>query len=177
MDSKSEWCKALGYKIHNIRGDGNCLYTRLGKALEMTGNQVREMELGTRTNGAEPDKWRYLPRWRTSTLSYDNDYEHNNSKISLLWCNNNKWGAQPNHYDLLHPIEEEAKQDKSFKAQFIESHDALNHKCNIEANFVLTYIGRRAKDEVDRGTNITTLNVPGSLMDCEWILENTEDHI
>eukprot|EP00972_Heterocapsa_arctica_P094462 13931060-Heterocapsa_arctica.AAC.1 len=42
MDSKSEWCKALSYKIHNIRGDGNCLYTSLGKDLEMTGNQVRE---------------------------------------------------------------------------------------------------------------------------------------
>eukprot|EP00972_Heterocapsa_arctica_P069860 10319737-Heterocapsa_arctica.AAC.1 len=42
MDSKSEWCKALRYKIRNIRGDGNCLYTSLGKDLEMTGNQVRE---------------------------------------------------------------------------------------------------------------------------------------
>eukprot|EP00972_Heterocapsa_arctica_P027018 3973796-Heterocapsa_arctica.AAC.1 len=42
MGAKSEWCKALGYKIHNIRGDGNCLYTSMGKDLEMTGNQVRE---------------------------------------------------------------------------------------------------------------------------------------
>eukprot|EP00972_Heterocapsa_arctica_P035139 5173583-Heterocapsa_arctica.AAC.1 len=42
MGSNSEWCKALGYKIHSIRGDGNCLYTSLGKDLELTGNQVRE---------------------------------------------------------------------------------------------------------------------------------------
>eukprot|EP00972_Heterocapsa_arctica_P094463 13931061-Heterocapsa_arctica.AAC.1 len=42
MGSKLEWCKALGYTIHNIRGDRNCLYTSLGKDLEMTGNQVRE---------------------------------------------------------------------------------------------------------------------------------------
>eukprot|EP00972_Heterocapsa_arctica_P005426 801966-Heterocapsa_arctica.AAC.1 len=42
MDSKLEWCKALGYTIHNIRGDGTCLYTSLGKDLDMTGNQVRE---------------------------------------------------------------------------------------------------------------------------------------
>eukprot|EP00972_Heterocapsa_arctica_P088771 13089346-Heterocapsa_arctica.AAC.1 len=42
MDSKSEWCKALGFNIENIRGDGNCLYISLGKTLEMTGNQVRE---------------------------------------------------------------------------------------------------------------------------------------
>eukprot|EP00972_Heterocapsa_arctica_P091053 13434857-Heterocapsa_arctica.AAC.1 len=34
MDSKAEWCKALGLRI-NIKGDGNCLYTSLGKALEM----------------------------------------------------------------------------------------------------------------------------------------------
>eukprot|EP00972_Heterocapsa_arctica_P115478 16447938-Heterocapsa_arctica.AAC.1 len=45
MDSNSEWCKALGYKIHNIRGDGNCLYTSLGKDLETTGNQVREISM------------------------------------------------------------------------------------------------------------------------------------
>eukprot|EP00972_Heterocapsa_arctica_P039788 5862935-Heterocapsa_arctica.AAC.1 len=31
IDSKSEWCKAKGYTIHNIKGDGNCLYTCLGK--------------------------------------------------------------------------------------------------------------------------------------------------
>eukprot|EP00972_Heterocapsa_arctica_P060694 8954373-Heterocapsa_arctica.AAC.1 len=42
IDSKSEWCEALGYRIHNIKGDGNCLYTCLGKELEMTGNQVRQ---------------------------------------------------------------------------------------------------------------------------------------
>eukprot|EP00972_Heterocapsa_arctica_P051308 7546482-Heterocapsa_arctica.AAC.1 len=30
---------------------------------------------------------------------------------------------------------------------------------------------------MERGTNITTLNVSGSLQDFEWILENTEDHI
>eukprot|EP00972_Heterocapsa_arctica_P036787 5415846-Heterocapsa_arctica.AAC.1 len=42
MDSKSEWCKALGFNIENIRGDGNCLYSSLGKTLEMNGNQVRD---------------------------------------------------------------------------------------------------------------------------------------
>eukprot|EP00972_Heterocapsa_arctica_P060943 8988876-Heterocapsa_arctica.AAC.1 len=42
MDSKSEWCKALGFKIENIRGGGNCLYTSLGKSLGMNGNQVRD---------------------------------------------------------------------------------------------------------------------------------------
>eukprot|EP00972_Heterocapsa_arctica_P071535 10568792-Heterocapsa_arctica.AAC.1 len=42
LDSKSEWCKALGFKIENIRGDGNCLYTNMGKSLEMNGNQVRK---------------------------------------------------------------------------------------------------------------------------------------
>eukprot|EP00972_Heterocapsa_arctica_P110706 16300318-Heterocapsa_arctica.AAC.1 len=42
IDSKSEWCKALGYNIHNIKGDGTCLYTCLGKELAMTGNQVRQ---------------------------------------------------------------------------------------------------------------------------------------
>eukprot|EP00972_Heterocapsa_arctica_P012265 1798642-Heterocapsa_arctica.AAC.1 len=48
-------------------------------------------------------------------FNYDSDDEQNKSTIILLWCNINKWGAQPNHYDLLHPIEEEAKQEKSFK--------------------------------------------------------------
>eukprot|EP00972_Heterocapsa_arctica_P039832 5869302-Heterocapsa_arctica.AAC.1 len=39
------------------------------------------------------------------------------------------------------------------------------------------YIGRRSNDEVERGNNITTSYVSGSLMDFEWILEHTEDHI
>eukprot|EP00972_Heterocapsa_arctica_P002521 366434-Heterocapsa_arctica.AAC.1 len=30
---------------------------------------------------------------------------------------------------------------------------------------------------MERGANITTLNVSGSLQDFEWILENTEDQI
>eukprot|EP00972_Heterocapsa_arctica_P021827 3209609-Heterocapsa_arctica.AAC.1 len=42
MDSKAEWCKALGLRIENIKGNGNSLYTSLGKALEMNGNQVRD---------------------------------------------------------------------------------------------------------------------------------------
>eukprot|EP00972_Heterocapsa_arctica_P048478 7145460-Heterocapsa_arctica.AAC.1 len=42
MDSKSEWCKALSFKIENVRGHGNCLYPSLGKTLEMNGNQVRD---------------------------------------------------------------------------------------------------------------------------------------
>eukprot|EP00972_Heterocapsa_arctica_P008865 1300202-Heterocapsa_arctica.AAC.1 len=111
------------------------------------------------------------------SFSYDRDYENNKRNISLLWCNINKWGAQPNHHDLLHPIEEEAKQEKSFNQQFIGNHDALKHECNIEANFMSNYIGRRSKDEVERGTDIITLNVSGSLMDFEWILANTKDHI
>eukprot|EP00972_Heterocapsa_arctica_P097842 14434851-Heterocapsa_arctica.AAC.1 len=37
-------------------------------------------------------------------------------------------------------------------------------------------IGRRSKEEMARGTNITTLNVSGSQLDFEWICENTEDH-
>eukprot|EP00972_Heterocapsa_arctica_P088629 13069381-Heterocapsa_arctica.AAC.1 len=53
----------------------------------------------------------------------------------------NGGGAQPNHYDLLHPIEEEAKKEKSFKEKFIEHHDALQTKCNIEANLISNYIG------------------------------------
>eukprot|EP00972_Heterocapsa_arctica_P053450 7872973-Heterocapsa_arctica.AAC.1 len=39
------------------------------------------------------------------------------------------------------------------------------------------YIVRRSKEEVERGTNVTTLNVSGSQLYFEWILEHTEDHI
>eukprot|EP00972_Heterocapsa_arctica_P033821 4977990-Heterocapsa_arctica.AAC.1 len=99
------------------------------------------------------------------TFNYDSDDDQNKSIISLLWCNINKLGAQPNHYDLLHPIEEEANKDKSFKHQFFETHDALSNNWNIEANFISNYIGRRAKDEVGIGTTITTLNVSGSLVE------------
>eukprot|EP00972_Heterocapsa_arctica_P056184 8290090-Heterocapsa_arctica.AAC.1 len=39
IDYKSEWCKAKGFKLHNIKGDGKCLYTCLGKDMEMNGAQ------------------------------------------------------------------------------------------------------------------------------------------
>eukprot|EP00972_Heterocapsa_arctica_P073567 10864325-Heterocapsa_arctica.AAC.1 len=39
IDYKSEWCKDKGFQIHNIKVDGNCLYTCLGKDMEMNGNQ------------------------------------------------------------------------------------------------------------------------------------------
>eukprot|EP00972_Heterocapsa_arctica_P099290 14651730-Heterocapsa_arctica.AAC.1 len=50
-------------------------------------------------------------------------------------------------------------------------------KCNIDANIVSNYISRRSKDKLERGNKITTLNLSGSLLDFEWILENTEDQI
>eukprot|EP00972_Heterocapsa_arctica_P053233 7838745-Heterocapsa_arctica.AAC.1 len=83
------------------------------------------------------------------TYDYDCGDEENKHTISLLWCNIQKWVAQPNHYDLLHPTEE-AKKDKSFNYKFIENHDALQMKCNIEANQISNYIGRRSKDEMER---------------------------
>eukprot|EP00972_Heterocapsa_arctica_P018667 2760245-Heterocapsa_arctica.AAC.1 len=49
--------------------------------------------------------------------------------------------------------------------------------CNIDANNISDFVPRRSKDELERGTKITTLNLSGSLLDFEWILENTEDHI
>eukprot|EP00972_Heterocapsa_arctica_P042263 6230037-Heterocapsa_arctica.AAC.1 len=49
MDSKAEWCKALGPRIENIKGNGNCLYTSLGKALEMNGNQLRDNIVNKKT--------------------------------------------------------------------------------------------------------------------------------
>eukprot|EP00972_Heterocapsa_arctica_P032679 4813662-Heterocapsa_arctica.AAC.1 len=41
QDFTAEWCKALELKIVNINGDGHCLYTCLGKALDLNGNEVR----------------------------------------------------------------------------------------------------------------------------------------
>ncbi len=42
MDAKAEWCKLRGLRIENIIGDGNCLYTCLGKKMELSGHQLRQ---------------------------------------------------------------------------------------------------------------------------------------
>eukprot|EP00972_Heterocapsa_arctica_P073231 10815806-Heterocapsa_arctica.AAC.1 len=34
--------------------------------------------------------------------------------IILLYCNKGRWGEQPNHYDLMHPIEKEGKNIKRY---------------------------------------------------------------
>eukprot|EP00972_Heterocapsa_arctica_P088402 13034628-Heterocapsa_arctica.AAC.1 len=44
-DDKAELCKAKGYSIENIAGDGNCLYTSLGRSRKLSGNQVRQFLL------------------------------------------------------------------------------------------------------------------------------------
>eukprot|EP00972_Heterocapsa_arctica_P033125 4873021-Heterocapsa_arctica.AAC.1 len=46
---------------------------------------------------------------------FDSNDEQNKNTIRVLWCNISKWGAQPNHYDLLLPIKEGKKHEKSFK--------------------------------------------------------------
>ena len=42
-DAKSIWCEEKGYRIENIAGDGNCLYTCLGKSKRIDGNRVRQI--------------------------------------------------------------------------------------------------------------------------------------
>ncbi len=37
------WCKENGFSIENIAGDGNCLYTCLGKSRRLTGERVRQI--------------------------------------------------------------------------------------------------------------------------------------
>eukprot|EP00972_Heterocapsa_arctica_P071946 10627111-Heterocapsa_arctica.AAC.1 len=49
------------------------------------------------------------------SYEYDSNEEHNKNTIIVLWCNINRWGAQENHYDLLRPIKEEIKHEKSLK--------------------------------------------------------------
>eukprot|EP00972_Heterocapsa_arctica_P079695 11741759-Heterocapsa_arctica.AAC.1 len=70
-----------------------------------------------------------------------------------------------------------SKTKQKFQITFIDNYEAFNDKCNWEANITSNCIRRRSKDEVERGTHITTLNVSISLQYFEWILENTEDHI
>eukprot|EP00972_Heterocapsa_arctica_P100399 14805768-Heterocapsa_arctica.AAC.1 len=84
------------------------------------------------------------------TSNYDSDDELNKNTMILFWCNLNKWGAQDNNYDLLFPIEEKMKKEKSFKYKLIEKHDAFNIGCNMEDKLISNYISRRSTDEVER---------------------------
>jgi len=40
-DEKEIWCNEKGFSIENIAGDGNCLYTCLGRSRKLTGDRVR----------------------------------------------------------------------------------------------------------------------------------------
>eukprot|EP00972_Heterocapsa_arctica_P096971 14306496-Heterocapsa_arctica.AAC.1 len=107
------------------------------------------------------------------TYEYQGEDENSKSAINVLWCNFNRWGAQENHYDLLYPIIEREEKKNTFVQTFKEKEGELDGAGSYKAN----YVGRRIKGEAERGTNITTLNVSGSLQDFEWVLEHTEDHI
>eukprot|EP00972_Heterocapsa_arctica_P013449 1980778-Heterocapsa_arctica.AAC.1 len=89
---------------------------------------------------------------------FDSNDKQNTNTISVLWRNINRWGAQANHYNLLLPIKEDIQHEQSFNDKFFEQHETFNNKCNWEANITSNYISRRSKEEVERGTNITTLN-------------------
>eukprot|EP00972_Heterocapsa_arctica_P100288 14789504-Heterocapsa_arctica.AAC.1 len=58
------------------------------------------------------------------TYDFGNGHEDNKRTISVLWCNIQTWGAQPNHYDLLHPTVNMDNTEKSFKQTYIETYDA-----------------------------------------------------
>eukprot|EP00972_Heterocapsa_arctica_P026442 3894471-Heterocapsa_arctica.AAC.1 len=100
MDYKAEWCKALGLRIENIKGDGNCLYTSLGKALEMNDEYInflgetadkkqwggaRQVAISARMENVRVDTHSYGKM--VQTYDYDIGEEQNNITISVLWCN------------------------------------------------------------------------------------------
>eukprot|EP00972_Heterocapsa_arctica_P008028 1173182-Heterocapsa_arctica.AAC.1 len=61
-------------------------------------------------NGVEPDSHGNI----VQTYAYDCGDEQN--KLSVCFgATSQKWCAQPNHYDLLHPIDEEGKKEKHFR--------------------------------------------------------------
>eukprot|EP00972_Heterocapsa_arctica_P017008 2512637-Heterocapsa_arctica.AAC.1 len=177
MGSKAERCQALGLRIENIKGDGNRIYTSLGKAIEMNGNQVRDIivekhnmhwcdimefdidgeeyinflgetddrkqwggarqvAISARTENVRVDIHSYGNV--VQTYDYDNGDEQNKRNISVLWCNIQKWGAQPNHDDLLHPIYDKKTKEQNITDKYIDNFDAEMLKCNIEANQIST---------------------------------------
>eukprot|EP00972_Heterocapsa_arctica_P065316 9643534-Heterocapsa_arctica.AAC.1 len=42
-DARAEWCREKRFIIERIRGDGNCLYTCLGKSVDLDGDQIRQI--------------------------------------------------------------------------------------------------------------------------------------
>eukprot|EP00972_Heterocapsa_arctica_P071577 10574873-Heterocapsa_arctica.AAC.1 len=59
---------------------------------------------------------------------FDSHDEQNKNAMCVLWCNISKWGAQANRYDLLFPIKEEKKHEKSFKYNSLKTtkHSIIN---------------------------------------------------
>eukprot|EP00972_Heterocapsa_arctica_P046827 6912276-Heterocapsa_arctica.AAC.1 len=49
--------------------------------------------------------------------------------IRLLYCNKGKWGVQPNHYDLMHPIENTVKKVKKFVMKYIMEMNQQQIEC------------------------------------------------
>lgn len=41
VDARADWCRARGFEIERVRGDGNCLYTALGRSVGRDQGDVR----------------------------------------------------------------------------------------------------------------------------------------
>eukprot|EP00972_Heterocapsa_arctica_P031162 4587021-Heterocapsa_arctica.AAC.1 len=69
------------------------------------------------------------------------------------------------------------KNNNTFNYIFLDNMKVDKHKHEHKTHDNPNYIARRSKTDMERGTNITALNVSGSLQDFEWILESTDDQI
>ena len=41
VDARADWCRARGFEVDRVRGDGNCLYTALGRSIGRDQAEVR----------------------------------------------------------------------------------------------------------------------------------------
>eukprot|EP00972_Heterocapsa_arctica_P109117 16068912-Heterocapsa_arctica.AAC.1 len=117
--------------------------------------------------------------------------------LILLYCNKNRWGEPENHYDLMHPIvqkvgqiekyirrndlqqsnngetkEAQEKPQKEYKAKMGDYGACKYHnKTNKQKK------GRIFNKRKQYGTRITSINLSGSQLHVEFMLDRRKHHV
>eukprot|EP00972_Heterocapsa_arctica_P060325 8897799-Heterocapsa_arctica.AAC.1 len=99
--------------------------------------------------------------------------------IRLLYCNKGKWGEQPNHYDLMHPIENSGKKVKKYIMKDRIGMDHQQRVCDGDYEIIKDkqenhkiHHKRTFEEEKEGGTLITSIILYGSQTDFEDMLDH-----
>ena len=168
VDARADWCRARGFEIERVKGDGNCLYTALGRSVGRDQGEVRSDIACWATQ-----HWSDIVD--ISAVYSLADFSKETSEVGV-------WGGEPQiivwanatgRKVVVHSLGDtekvygEGPETHLLYSNYSRWGDQPNHFDHLrrvgENNVVRNHVGKycREPDECEGGTVICTVNVSG----------------